>query len=112
MANVISANVARTWDYSWNPAGGTQGGGLLTVDVSGPGGGTQTIDLSAGQRALGSTLDAFGLSSRPAVSSNAGQFVDLDIDDVSYTVLPEPSGLIMVGTAALVGWRARRRRNR
>jgi hypothetical protein len=110
LANVIGANVARTWDYTWNPAGGAQGGGLLTVDVSGPGGGTQTIDLNPAQRALGSTVDAFGLSSRPAVSSNSGQFVDLAIDDLSYTAVPEPSALVLVGVAALAGWRALRSR--
>ncbi|HEX4592611.1 MAG TPA: PEP-CTERM sorting domain-containing protein, partial [Gemmataceae bacterium] len=112
LANVIGANVARTWDYTWDPAGGTQGGGLLSVTVSGPGGGTQTIDLNPAQRALGSTVDAFGLSSRPAVSSNSSQFVDLVIDDVSYAAVPEPSTLALLGVAALAGiqgCRARRR---
>jgi hypothetical protein len=110
LASLIGANVARAWHHSWDPAGGTQGGGLVTVDVSGPGGGTQTIDPNPAQRALGSTVDAFGLSSRPAASSNSGQYVDLAIDDLSYIAVPEPSALVLAGVAALAGWRALRSR--
>ena len=71
---------------------------------------TYLDDLNPAQRALGSTVIAFGLSSRPAPSSNANQYVDLVIDDVSYTAVPEKSSLVLAGAVALAGLRSLRSR--
>jgi len=108
----LLSNVPRTWSYDWNPTGGT-GSGRLTVTLSGiNGGGTDIIDLTPAQRAVGVTLDGFGFNGESATSSNSGLLADIFIDDVTYSVIPvpEPSSVaLMTVTVAFVGRRYRRR---
>lgn len=92
----IDPNIDRTWSYSWNPTGGVNGVGELTATLSGPGGGTQTVDLTAMQRAtlVPASVNAFGMSVSYPTQTDSSEFANIFIDDVTYAV-PEPSTLLM-----------------
>jgi hypothetical protein len=81
------------------------GGGELTATLSGPGGGTQTVDLTPTQRATlaPASVNAFGLSvSYPSISSS--EFANIFIDDVTYTVaVPEAGSITIWGVFIAVG---------
>ncbi len=96
----IDPNIDRTWSYDWNPTGGVNGGGLLTAILSGPGGGTKSLDLTTTQRATlaPASVNAFGLSVSYPTLSDSSEFANVFIDDVAYTVAdssvaPEPSSI-------------------
>lgn len=101
-------NVDRTWSIGWDSLGGTMGGGALVVSLSGPDAGTVELDLSPAERLLPAEFTAFGLSgaSTSPLSGNPSQpdwYADLFIKDVTYTVAtPEPSGVVLLGTGAVV----------
>ena len=84
----IDPNIDRTWSYTWNPTGGVNGGGLLTGTLSGPGGGTKTVDLTPTQRATLAlaSVNAFGISVGSPSQSNSSEFANIFIDDVSYSI--------------------------
>jgi parallel beta-helix repeat protein len=77
-----------TWRYDYDPEGGIHGQGRLTVEVFADGTslGTNWIDLTAEQRAIGANFDAFGLytGGAPARTNNPNT-ITLYIDDVTYT---------------------------
>jgi hypothetical protein len=105
----IAPNVDRTWSYSWDPDGGT-GFGALTTVLDGV---THTVELTAAQRAVGASMDAFGFAGLAGPSSTSSWYADIYFDDVAYTVIPEPSTLIvwsLLGALALTirYWRRRR----
>lgn len=108
----FTTNVDRTWSYTWEPSAGVNGGGLLTATLSGPGGGTQLVDLTPSERTMVSPMGAFGIRSNGAINAAPGERLDLFIDDLSYTVVPEPStlALLAIGIVAFAvrRWRSRR----
>lgn len=81
---LLNRNIARTWSYSWDPTAGTAG--VLTVSISGPGGGTVTLALTPGERAQGASLNAFGLSSGAVGEASTTNTARLYIDNVTYTI--------------------------
>ena len=107
----IIPDVNRTWSYDWDPDGGA-GFGSLTTILDGV---THTIDLTTEQRAKGATMDAFGFAGLAgSFGSNPSQYADIYFDDVTYSVIPEASSLIIwsvLGTLAVAAtWRKRRKK--
>ena len=88
----IDPNIDRTWSYDWNPTGGVNGAGELTATLSGAGGGTKILDLTATQRSTlaPASVNAFGLSVSYPTLTDSSEFANIFIDDVVYTV-PEPA---------------------
>lgn len=105
-----------TFMMDYDPAGGVNGQGRLTVFLGGPGinDNTEVIDLTAAERALLSSvsLNAFGLL-KPAAGGSAG-FITLYADNLTYTkAVPEPASLVLWGLgAAGLACCVRRRRRR
>ena len=100
----LDANQDRTFRFTWDPAGGVNGGGLLEATLSGADGGVLILDLTPAQRASisGEEFDSFGLadaqgSSPPANTATA----DLFIDRLAYGELPEVPALSPSGLAVL-----------
>jgi polygalacturonase len=84
------AGRAYSFDFEWNPNGGTHGGGLLTVHLFDPVLGTTktgTVDLTAANRALNPTFDSFGIFTR-AMSSTTAQIMTCYVDTLTYNALP------------------------
>jgi hypothetical protein len=97
--SVIAPNIHREWSYSWDPIGGDFGMGRLTGSLSGPGGGTRTVDLSPEQRAFGVHFDAFGFAGHfpSGPNPNPTFLATMFIDDVAYSVaIPEPASMTFV----------------
>ena len=83
----VSATTSYSWSYSWNPDGGTNGNGALTVNVTdGINTSNVVITLTAAQRATGGSYDSFGLTTRCLTASSA--FSQTYVDDVQYSALP------------------------
>jgi hypothetical protein len=70
------------WSYEWDPTGGPKGAGQLRVSV----GSAKTV-LALDDRADGSdfALDSFGLFQPSFQQPDSRSFLELFIDDVSYT---------------------------
>jgi len=100
----IGPNVDRAWSYSWDPNGGA-GYGSLTTLLDGV---THTIELTAAQRAVGSTMDAFGFAGLAGPSTVSTWYADIYFDDLTCTVVPEPSAFILSLSLGAFGlfWRA------
>jgi M6 family metalloprotease-like protein len=84
----LEVGVPYTWNYDYDPTGGTGGQGRLDVEVFADGVslGTSTVELSAAHRGIGASLDAFGLhNGGGTVKSNNPNTVTLYIDNVTYT---------------------------
>ena len=96
----IAPNVDRTWSYSWDPTAGANGVGQLFAAVDGL---TTSIDFTPEQRARGITLNAFGFSGVPAGDGRdrPNYYADMFIDDVTYTVVPEPSTVVLAALGLL-----------
>ena len=84
----LSEDTSYSWRYDYDPQGGIHVQGRLTVEVFADGTslGTNWIDLTAEQREVGASFDAFGLytGNGPAIS-NSPNTVTLYIDTVTYT---------------------------
>lgn len=90
---LVTENDRHTWAYDWNPTGGTTGTGLLTVNLDSD---IYTIELNPTDRAKGATLDAFGFAGIAAPNrSYSDWYADMYIDDVTYSVIPEPSSILI-----------------
>jgi hypothetical protein len=74
---------SRTWSYIYDPYDGSNGS--LTVSISGSGGGTKKVDLSATQRSSIVTLNVFGLALPGMIYYDRPGQLELYIDSVSYT---------------------------
>lgn len=112
----LDPNIDRTWSYAWDPTGGANGVGRLTATLSGPGGGTKTVDMPAGASIRADAhFEAFGINAtNVGATSSPAQNADLYFDDLSYSVLavPEPSSLALLTLGVAGAWRFRRIRNR
>ena len=89
----IGPNTDRTWSFSWDPSGGSEGGGLLTVALDEV---SNTAELTPALRSKAFAVDAFGWRGGVSPSSNPAQYADIFFDDLTYTVVPEPSSVAMV----------------
>ena len=81
----ISANSDLEWSYQWDPHGGTDLVGALTVNLNGT---TQVIELTTAQRSslAAHSLGGFGFLGVAKPDDNeSGWYADLFIDDVTYT---------------------------
>ena len=65
-----------------------------------------TVDLTAANRAIGAKFDAFGMDD-PKVNDTSERG-DVFMDDVTYTAVPEPNALTLLGMGALMLLRKRR----
>jgi hypothetical protein len=105
----ISAHGDYTWRYDWDPLAGT-----LTVrffDAAG-GVGTSTLTVSDRERAVGVSLNAFGIATGGVGSASAQNVANVFIDDVTYTTAtPGPPGwaLALGGGLACAASRSGRR---
>ncbi len=83
----VATNEPYAWDYTWNPAGG-DGNGSLTVNVSNEVSTltyTTTINLTAAQRTIGASFDAFGIT--PRALGTGTPAATAFIDSVQYTAI-------------------------
>lgn len=81
-----------TWSYEWDPTF-NGGNGSLTLDVFDATNfsvGTSVLNLTAAQRSVDPSYDAFGISTG-GVEGPIGVVSTLYIDDVEYTAVPEPN---------------------
>ena len=93
----VSGITSYGWSYSWDPNGGTNGSGALTVSVTdGINTSNVVIALTADQRAKGGSYDSFGLTTRCLSASSA--FSQTYVDDVQYSALP---ACVLVGPDTL-----------
>ena len=93
-----------SWRYDWNPTSNT-----LTVEIFNNADvsmGTQALTLTAGQRAVGVTLNAFGLSSGGLGNASSTNTINLFIDKVTYTsaVGGTDNDVVLTKTAGIVTW--------
>jgi hypothetical protein len=108
-SRAVTPGVDRTISFAYDPSA-NGGNGSVTGSVSGAGD-PLTINLTANQRAeLGdATYDAFGLNRVPlGLFSSTSNQADFRFDNLTYTVVPEPTAtaMLLLGTSLL----ARRRR--
>jgi hypothetical protein len=93
--------------YTYNPAGGVNGQGQLSLSVTNASTSNAfTIDLTAADRAIGAKFDSWGIGGLPAPNSSANSG-DVWMDDVIYTAVPEPAGVALLSLGALLLWRRR-----
>jgi hypothetical protein len=98
----IPNNTDRTFSYVYDPTGGVNSQGRLTLTVSTVGS-PFIIDLTAAHRTIGATFDAWGIGG--SIVSNTAANGKVFIDDVTYTV-PEPT--VGLGATLLVLARLKR----
>lgn len=90
-----------TYDYDPNI-----GDGQLSLTIVGQP--TQVLSLTAAQRAIGATFDAWGIGLDGGSSVGSADFF---IDDVTYTI-PEPSAVMLLGLGGMILlWRRRNGRS-
>ncbi|MGC1481457.1 MAG: hypothetical protein WA771_13220 [Chthoniobacterales bacterium] len=73
-----------SWSYDWNPNGGEQGLGVLTVRA-GQAKATLSLDRSSDGGAF--AVDSFGLFQPPFPSPNSNSFIQLFIGQVDYSAM-------------------------
>jgi hypothetical protein len=86
-------SASHVWSYTWDPSGGAQGLGLLTIEIDG-----LISTLTMGQASVGIdyTLDSFGLYQPAFVQPNSNSYFIFFIGDLSYTALTGPSPKIKI----------------
>jgi len=106
-------NSDRTWSYAFDPTGGTESVGLLSFTIDGAGGGTLTVELDSSHAGKDFSLNAFGMVDGTVGSPLANNTITSFIDNLEYTVVPEPSSLVLLAGLAVglagFGWRRRRK---
>jgi len=111
--SVVPINGDYWFSYSYNPNSGGSSQGQLSLTVTNSTfSNTFTVDLTAADRAVGGVLDAFGVGSNPLSFPSASNTGDIFIDDVSFTAIPEPSAVALLGAGTLLLGRQRRLRVR
>jgi len=93
-----------TFSFAYDPSA-SGGLGALTVNFTGVtadgiSGGSRTSTFIAGDKSKGIVLDSFGFLNMPIFAS-PGNSVNLFMDDVSFTALPEPGA---ISSLAGFGW--------
>jgi hypothetical protein len=74
------------FSYSYNPAGGSNGLGQLTLSISGAVTGTASVDVTALQRSNDAIfLNAFGIGTPNTFSQQSDNQAILFVDNVTYT---------------------------
>ena len=114
-SHIITPNTDRTFNIEWDPNGGSgeSPDGMFSATISGAGD-PWTIELTSAERAIldsaGFALNAFGLN-KPASGVTRNKWVDFRIDDLTYSVVPEPGSLVLfiTGALGLIMWCLRRR---
>ena len=81
-------SIPMNWSYTWDPSGGAQSLGLLTVTM---GDATTTLTMGRLSGGIDYTLDSFGLYQPAFVQPNSNSYVTLFIDDLSYTAFNGPA---------------------
>jgi hypothetical protein len=84
---VATSTPQTDWTYTWDPTGGTQGFGALTVTIGGANGGTSTINLTKTSAGLDFALNSFGLFQPPFVAPNSNTYLEFNISRIAYTAL-------------------------
>ncbi|MEQ1825056.1 MAG: SUMF1/EgtB/PvdO family nonheme iron enzyme, partial [Pirellula sp.] len=101
-AHSITLNQDRTWSYRYDPEGG-DGFGQITFTMSGTTDGfSETFKLTAAQRKVGLSVNAFGFSIDP-LANPVTSTAELYIDHLNYTINPRLTDLSPVsGLTSLV----------
>jgi len=81
----ISEDVGLDWSYTWNPTGGAEGAGQLTVNL---GGDQQTLDMTTAQR-IGFQQDSFNSFGFWRATEAGFGSAEIFVDDVYYTGTPQ-----------------------
>ncbi|MBT7256111.1 MAG: tandem-95 repeat protein [Planctomycetaceae bacterium] len=87
----LTPGVGVDWTYTWNPSGGAEGAGRLTVNLNGT---VQSLDMSTAQRTAYQTtnLNSFGFWQATSPSFGGfGNVASIFVDDVFYTGTPVDS---------------------
>ena len=95
--------------YTYNPAGGVNGQGQLSLSVTNASvSHSFSIDLTAADRAAGAKFDSWGIGGLPAPSSDTTRVGEVWIDDVIYTAVPEPASVLLLALGGMMLLRRRR----
>jgi len=108
----LAIDQTRFFEIGWNPTGGTEGFGQFTVSISDSNGVLSTLsrDMTEAQRLIaGTQFNAFGMFNRSM--SNGSATGELYIDNLTYSAVPEPSSLALLGLC-LGGLALKRKRRR
>jgi hypothetical protein len=81
------------WSYSWDPTGGAQGLGFLTVEI---GGATTTLTMGVASAGDDYAFDAFGLYQPAFVGPNSNSYFVFFIEKLGYTALTGPGPSIKI----------------
>ena len=84
----IAVGMPYTWQFDYDPEGGSSGNGRLEVEVFADGNsmGTSLVDLTQSHRNIGAGFDAFGLhNGGNTVKSLSPNTITLYVDNLTYT---------------------------